>query len=497
MVYILIHAASSLWRHAVIGPGDQALFRADVLVMMALVALTAMLWIPWQIPLRVLKALELGMIGVLAGHFAFVEYRMMLEFSLRGETMMAERTLRSVVLLTSALILTYGLYVPKSWRRAAVVVVPLALLPFAPLPVLALRHPAAMAWLGKGAGSSTTPQALLFTYDALILIILAVSATLGARTISRLRREAAEARQIGQYHLRDRIGAGGMGEVYLAEHRFLKRPCAVKLIRPDAMADPKAQARFEREVQMTASLSHPNIVDVYDYGRAEDGTYYYVMEYLPGLNLEDLVQQYGPLPPARLVYLLRQVCQALGVAHAAGLIHRDLKPSNIIAARRSGRDDVAKLLDFGLVRPREGSTSAQLTGEGKTLGTPLYMAPEQVMIGGGVANERSDLYALGAVAYYLLTGRPPFDGEDGLAVMLAHARDPVVPPSRERPDVPEDLERVVLRCLAKDPAERFPDAESLDEALGACACAGEWDQERASRWWHDASRGAEALSPSW
>ena len=287
-----------------------------------------------------------------------------------------------------------------------------------------------------------------------------------------------------------------MGEVYLAEHRFLKRPCAMKLIRPDVMADPNAQARFEREVQMTASLSHPNIVEVYDYGRAEDGSYYYVMEYLPGLSLEDLVRLHGPLPPGRAVFLLRQVCQALRVAHAAGLIHRDIKPSNIIAARRSGLDDAAKLLDFGLVLPRAGSPAPHLTEEGQVLGTPLFMAPEQVTSGGRVVDERSDLYALGAVAYYLLTGRPPFDGNDGIGVMIAHARDPVVPPSRDRPDVPADLERVVLRCLAKAPAERFPDAEGLDGALGACACAGEWGQERASRWWHDASRGAAAPSPS-
>ena len=347
-----------------------------------------------------------------------------------------------------------------------------------PILVLALRHPEAMGWLETRLGSSTTPLVLLFTYYGLILIILAVSATFGARTISGLRREAAEARRLGQYHLRERIGAGGMGEVYLAEHRLLKRPCAVKLIRPEVMADPRVQVRFEREVQMTASFSHPNIVEVYDYGRSEDGTYYYVMEYLPGLRLEELVQRYGPLPPGRLVYLLRQVCQALRVAHAAGLIHRDIKPSNVIAARRSGMDDVAKLLDFGLVLPRAGSTSPHLTGEGQVLGTPLFMAPEQVMSGGRVVDVRSDLYALGAVAYYLLTGRPPFEGEDGIGVMIAHARDPVVPPSQVRADLPEDLERVVLRCLAKDPAERFEDAESLDGAMGACVCAGNGARSR-------------------
>ena len=496
MVYILIHAASVLWRRAVLGPGDPGLSLVDLLVFLPLVGLVALLWSRWPIPLLGLKALELGMILLLAGLFAFGEYRLMLEFSLRGETMMAEMTVTSVVLLTSVLILTYGLYVPKSWRRAAVVVLPLSLLPFVPIPVLALRHPEAMGWLETRLGSSTTPLVLLFTYDGLILIILAVSATFGARTISRLRREAAEARRLGQYHLRERIGAGGMGEVYLAEHRLLKRPCAVKLIRPEVMADPKTQARFEREVQMTASFSHPNIVEVYDYGRSEDGTYYYVMEYLPGLSLEELVQRYGPLPPGRLVYLLRQVCQALRVAHAAGLIHRDIKPSNVIAAHRSGMDDVAKLLDFGLVLPRAGWTSPHLTGEGQVLGTPLFMAPEQVMSGGPVVDERSDLYALGAVAYYLLTGRPPFEGGDGIGVMIAHARDPVVPPLQVRADVPEDLERVVLRCLAKDPSERFPDAESLDGAMGACACAGEWGQEHASRWWHEASRGAAALSSS-
>ena len=212
------------------------------------------------------------------------------------------------------------------------------------------------------------------------------------------------------------------------------------------------------------------------------------MEYLPGLSLADLVERHGPLPPGRVVYLLRQVCQALREAHAAGLIHRDIKPSNIFAAHRGGMDDVAKLLDFGLVRPAAGSRAAHLTGEGQVLGTPLFMSPEQAT-GGRELDERSDIYSLGAVAYYLLTGRPPFDGGDGIGVMIAHARDPVVPPSRVRADVPEDLERVVLRCLAKDPAERFPDAESLERALGACACAGEWDRERASRWWDDASRG--------
>jgi serine/threonine-protein kinase len=215
----------------------------------------------------------------------------------------------------------------------------------------------------------------------------------------------------------------------------------VKLIRRDVMADPNAQARFEREVQITASLSYQNIVDVYDYGRAEDGTYYSVMEYLDGLSLEDLVPRHGPLSPGQVVYLLRQVCLALRVAHAAGLIHRDIKPSNIIAARRSGTDDVAKLLDFGLVLPGVTTGAAHLSGEDQILGTPLYMSPEQAA-GGRDLDALSDIYTLGVVAYFLPTDRPPFEG---IGVLIAHARDPDVPPSRVRPGIPDDLEHVVLR----------------------------------------------------
>ena len=285
------------------------------------------------------------------------------------------------------------------------------------------KYPDVVVWLGQGwRRNPDTPRVLLLVFDALILLMLAVGSTFGARTMSRLRRQVVEARKLGQYRLRRRIGCGGMGEVYLAEHQLLKRPCAVKLIRPCAATDPRALARFEREVRLTATLSHPNTVDVYDYGRAEDGTYYYVMEYLRGLSLAELVERHGPLPPERAVYLLRQVCGALREAHAAGLIHRDLKPSNIFAARRGGMEDVAKLLDFGLVRPAPTAGAAHLSAEGQIVGTPLFMSPEQAR-GAHELDERSDIYSLGAVAFYLLTGRPPFEGDDGITVMIAHARD--------------------------------------------------------------------------
>jgi serine/threonine-protein kinase len=211
------------------------------------------------------------------------------------------------------------------------------------------------------------------------------------------------------------------------------------------------------------------------------------MEYLPGLSLAELVERHGPLPPGRAVYLLRQVCRSLGEAHAAGLIHRDIKPSDIFVARRGGVDDVAKLLDFGLALPPAGYGGPELSGEGRILGTPQFMSPEQAP-GGAELDGRSDIYSLGAVASYVLTGRPPFGGDDGIRLLIAHARDPVVPPSLARGDIPADLEQVVLRCLAKDPAGRFPDAESLRRALRDCACAGDWDEERATRWWRDADR---------
>ena len=224
MIYILILATSTLWRRAVLGQEDQTLYRIDAIVIMVLVGIIALLWSRWPVPLAWLKALELGMIGMLAGRVAFVQYRMMLVYSLRDDPMLAQLTMKNVVLLTSILILTYGLYVPKSWRRAALVVGPLALLPFATLLALTLRHPEAIDWLGRGWRKSDTPRLLLFSFDALILLILAVGSTFGAHTISRLRRQVAEARQLGQYRLRWRIGVGGMGEVYLAEHQLLKRP---------------------------------------------------------------------------------------------------------------------------------------------------------------------------------------------------------------------------------------------------------------------------------
>jgi eukaryotic-like serine/threonine-protein kinase len=487
MFHILTLVMANFWRCTVLGDLDHVPRFLDWSAIGLLGALVGLLWSRWRISLASLQALELGMIGVLAMRLAIVEYRLVLRFSACHDATMAQFTMKNVVLLTAILIPSYGLYVPKNWRRAAIVVGPLALLPFLTLMVLYLRHPEAMAWLARGVRGSACPRYLLFSFDAMVLLILAVASTLGASVITNLRRQIAEAKHLGQYRLRRQIGAGGMGEVYLAEHQLLKRPCALKLLRPEGMADPRSLARFEREVRLTAALSHPNTVEIYDYGRTDKGIYYYVMEYLPGMSLAELIERHGRQSPGRVVYLLRQICQALREAHAAGLIHRDIKPSNIFVSRRGAMDDVAKLLDFGLVLPFARTGAPHLSGEGQILGTPLFMSPEQATASAEL-DGRSDIYSLGAVAYFLLTGRPPFEGEDGLRLMIAHARDPVVPPSVLQVDVPPDLERVALRCLAKEPVDRFPDSDSLERALGQCACADDWDQARAALWWQAADQ---------
>ena len=343
-----------------------------------------------------------------------------------------------------------------------------------------VEHPATNAGRPAKACRSRMGTTLAdFTWRVFQRVVAAVAAVFGAR-----RREGMDARQLGQYRLIAPLGAGGMGEVYLAEHRMLERRCAIKLIHPEHAGDPQVMARFEREVRMTARLSHWNTVEIFDYGRTDDGTLFYVMEYLPGLSLEDLLERHGPLPAERVIHLMRQACRGLHEAHSIGLIHRDIKPGNLFAAYRGGQYDVVKLLDFGLVKSAAEVRCARLTREGAISGTPLFMSPEQAR-GQGQVDAGSDIYSLGAVAYTLLTGRPPFVRASALDVMIAHARDEVVPPSQLQGDVPADLEEVILRCLAKKREERFEDTEGLEQALAECAAADLWTQLDAARWWEE------------
>jgi serine/threonine-protein kinase len=309
----------------------------------------------------------------------------------------------------------------------------------------------------------------------------------GSFKVGALQREAMAAREqvreLGQYRLVRSLGVGAMGEVHLAEHRLLKRPCAVKLVRPERTGDAQALARFEREVQSTARLVHPNIVEIYDYGRTEDGTFYYVMEYLEGLNLEELVGRYGRMPPGRSLHIVLQLSRALREAHREGLVHRDIKPSNVFICRRGGVYDVVKLLDFGLVQAMTGEESdSRLTRDGAILGTPDYMPPEQADSPLSV-DGRSDIYALGGVLHFMLTGHPPFARDTMMATLVAHRQEAPRPLADLGCEVSRELESLLRKCLAKSPADRFNDVALLASAAESCPERGEWDEERSRCWW--------------
>jgi serine/threonine-protein kinase len=308
------------------------------------------------------------------------------------------------------------------------------------------------------------------------------TATVTSSVIYGLRRQVREARHLGQYTLQERLGEGGMGVVYRAQHAMLRRPTAIKLLRPDK-AGAQSLARFEREVQLTAQLSHPNTVSVFDYGRTPDGVFYYAMEYLEGINLESLVREFGPQDPGRVVHILRQVAGSLAEAHGFGLVHRDVKPANIILCQRGGVPDVAKVVDFGLAKDLERTASTALTQANDITGTPMYLAPEAITDPETV-DGRSDLYALGAVGYYLLAGVHVFEGGTLVEVCSHHLRTlPVAPSVRLGRPLPPDLESVLLACLEKDPARRPPTADAVSTHLAMCVGVDEWSEGRAREWW--------------
>jgi serine/threonine-protein kinase len=295
-----------------------------------------------------------------------------------------------------------------------------------------------------------------------------------------------------------------MGVVWEARHALLRRPTAIKLLAPGTEGE-RALARFEREVQLTASLTHPSTIAIYDYGRTRDGVFYYAMELLQGINLHQLVDLDGPLPPGRVVHLLRQACGALTEAHAAGLIHRDIKPANLMVCLYGGIPDFLKVLDFGLVKDvgalegaatgdgvAAGSADAALSQDGSLLGTPLYMAPEG-MSDPAKVDARADLFALGAVGYFLLTGKSPFPGRTAIEVFRRERQGPPPPLARNaRHPVPSALDETIGRCLAFRPQDRPASAEELDAILEACAVTPPWKREDARTWWQD--RGADALA---
>jgi hypothetical protein len=318
---------------------------------------------------------------------------------------------------------------------------------------------------------------------------IAVS-TIASKVIYGLQRRAKEALQLGQYTLEEKIGEGGMGEIYRARHAMLRRPTAVKLLLGDGSE--QQLRRFEKEVQLTARLTHPNTISIYDYGRTPDDVFYYAMELLDGMTLEELVERHGPLPPARVIHLLLQVCGALNEAHGVGLIHRDIKPANIFLCRRGDIPDFVKVLDFGLVREIKDGQNASQTNVNAVVGTPLYMSPEAIVEPDGV-DALTDVYALGCVAFFLLTGTAPFHGNTVVEVCVHHLHSPPPAPS-ELCQVPADLEQVIMACLQKAKAARPQSAQALSASLEACADAGAWRRAEAAAWW-SSTGAARSLPP--
>ena len=369
--------------------------------------------------------------------------------------------------------------VPIRMRATFVVVFLIAIMP--PLSRLLLES---LGWV-------ELPEDALINLTIMMIFTAAMGLAV-SHVVYKLGRSVKAAREMGSYTLEKNLGDGGMGEVWKASHRLLARPAAVKLIKPEVFIGMhpdeiyRMNQRFEHEVQSTAALFSPHTVEIYDYGVASDGTFYYVMELLDGIDMETLVERFGPVEPSRVVYLLTQACHSLHEAHKRKMIHRDIKPANLFVCRYGEDLDFVKVLDFGLVKQEVTGAKDQmkLTAEGLLTGTPAYMSPEAVS-GKHPVDHRSDLYSLGCVVYWLLTGRLVFTADTPMAMLMKHATDePVAPSKRAELEIPEDLDNAVLKCLAKEPEDRPQSAEELAGLLKKIQFGQSWDQERARAWWN-------------
>ncbi|MBI4702567.1 MAG: serine/threonine protein kinase [Deltaproteobacteria bacterium] len=361
------------------------------------------------------------------------------------------------------------------------------------LPLLLAVQRALTTYVGRPLWSA--PGETVWMVAGWAMSFVAVSAVI-SRTIYGLQARVRDVMQLGQYTLLEKLGEGGMGTVYRARHAMMRRPTAVKLLPPERAGEASV-ARFEREVQLTAELTHPNTITIYDYGRTPDGVFYYAMELLDGADLEDVVEASGPQSAGRVLRVLTMVAGALAEAHEVGLIHRDIKPANIILCRQGGELDVAKVLDFGLVKSVGEPQDARLTQEGMVTGTPLYLAPE-ALVSPDEVDARSDLYSLGAVAYFLVTGQDVFEGDSVLEICSHHLRSEPEPPSaRLGRAVPADLEALILECLRKQPEQRPQSARELLRRLESCQGCGGWGREQARAWWdeHGAALGRASGAP--
>jgi serine/threonine-protein kinase len=385
-------------------------------------------------------------------------------------------------LVVSLTLFLYAVFIPSPARYPVMLGV-LALVTFALSAIVMYAFvPEAQAyWAGRG-GPTALRDYLIS--GAAGIAMLGFVAHVASRTLYSLRRTAHQASRLGNYIVEEVLGEGGMGQVFRARHALIRRPTAVKVMQVTGEDQLSAVQRFEREVQLSATLSHPNTITIFDFGRTPDNRFYYVMEYLDGLDLQKLVDRFGPVTAARGVFILTQVSSALSEAHARGIVHRDIKPSNIFLTQRGGLYDFVKVLDFGLAKQVTAVETVSLTKTGVALGTPRYISPEAIR-GAQNIDARSDLYCLGAVAYFMLTGRPPFDAVTSAELMIDHLKAKPVPLSHvsELP-IPAELEAIVLRCLEKEPEDRYQTAAELEAALQSVPLEDPWSQVKANEWWN-------------
>ncbi|HMA17738.1 MAG TPA: serine/threonine-protein kinase [Thermoanaerobaculia bacterium] len=373
-------------------------------------------------------------------------------------------------------VVTFPLVVPNTRGKVVLATIASALMD----PLGSVLH------ITAGVPPPPLQEAIIAYFPTVIAAALGIAIS---RMVFRISVEASRARELGSYRLVEPLGAGGMGEVWRAEHRMLARPAAIKLIRTDSQSGGSSrdlQRRFEREARATAKLTSPHTVQVYDYGTTEEGTFYYVMELLEGFDLETLIRQFGPLPPERAIHLLHQACLSLAEAHARGFTHRDIKPANIYVCHYGIQFDFVKILDFGLVKAAGGLDAADgtLTAVGTIAGTPGYMSPEMAL--GREVDSRADIYSLGCVGYWLLTGRPVFEADSAVEILMEHARTPPPRPSERAPGpLPPGLEEILLGCLRKSPDERPQSIEEVAAALEKIAASERWTASRARRWWQE------------
>lgn len=457
----------------------------DVVLLVGLVGLCVVLYSSIVVGAGVLRILEACVFLGMSLQFGWALHESLTEISGRDLSDMNRvraavdfvQAVKDQILATFALMMVYGMFIPNSTRRAALMVGLIAIIPGV---VIGLNE-ASLETIDQFRRENIF-SVRIASGNLLSLATGAGFAIYSNHITNRWRNRAKEAERLGQYELFNRIGSGGMGDVFLAEHRLLKRQCAVKLIRPELSEDPAILSRFEREVKATATLTHWNTVQVFDYGQTVEGTFFYVMEHLNGMNLRQFVEEFGPVSDARAVFILKQACEALREAAGRGLVHRDIKPSNIFLAALGGRHDVVKLLDFGLVRPI-ATTQDHDHGQNEITGSPRYLCPEQAM--GKTPDSRGDIYSLGATAYFILTGFPPFRSDNPLDLVMSHASREV--PAFERPPVTAspELESIILTCLKKKPEERYQSPDELLHALNQLGISEPWSWDLADSWWAD------------